>query len=258
MTTDQPPVSSNAADPTLAQASPAGWRARVLTLTSTGRDRLAALGLVLVLGFVAGVVALLLFAGLADDVTEGQTMAIDTAALVWLRQFQSAAVDVFARVCSAMGSEALAVIGVVLLVVLGVKRRWGAAVALFVTTLGAQFLNDVLKDVFQRTRPAPVVGIIPSQSFSFPSGHAMVAAAFYGYLAYLSWNLLRGWQRWLAVSGLLILVFLIGLSRLYLGVHYLTDVVAGYIAGFLWVDAVIIGIVDTVDVLGKEIYNAKH
>jgi undecaprenyl-diphosphatase len=69
----------------------------------------------------------------------------------------------------------------------------------------------------------------------------MVAAAFYGYLAYLAWNLLRGWQRWLAVSGLLVLVFLIGLSRLYLGVHYLTDVVAGYIAGFLWVDAVIIG-----------------
>src|SRR5204863_3925550 len=117
--------------------------------------------------------------------------------------------------------EALAVIGVVLLVVLGVKRRWGAAVALFVTTLGAQLLNDVLKDVFQRTRPAPVVGIIPSQSFSFPSGHAMVAAAFYGYLAYLSWRLLVGWPRRLAVSGLLVLAFLIARSRLYLGGPYL-------------------------------------
>ncbi len=106
---------------------------------------------------------------------------------------------------------------------------------------GAQLLNNVLKDLFQRTRPAPVAGLIPAQAFSFPSGHAMVAAAFYLFLAYLGWRLLRGWRQVAFTGTLLALILAIGLARLYLGVHYLTDVVAGYLAGFLWTDAVIIG-----------------
>jgi undecaprenyl-diphosphatase len=228
-------------DPILAQASPSGWRAWLIALATSGRDRLAALGLALVLGFLAGGLALVVFAAIADDVSDGETERLDNAVLTWLQQFQSATVDVTARAASAMGSE---VLGVLLIVLVGVfiwRRRWGAATALVLTTLGAQLLNDLLKDLFQRTRPAPVVGLISAQSFSFPSGHAMVSAAFYGYLTYVAWRLLAGWQRWLVVGVLTALVFLIGLSRLYLGVHYLTDVVAGYIAGFLWTDAVIVG-----------------
>jgi hypothetical protein len=81
--------------------------------------------------------------------------------------------------------------------------------------------------------------VIPAQAFSFPSGHAMVSMAFYCFLAYVSWRVLRGWQRAAWAAGLLLLVLLVGLSRLYLGVHYLTDVAAGYLAGFIWADAVI-------------------
>ncbi len=108
-------------------------------------------------------------------------------------------------------------------------------------TGGAQLLNDVLKGEFHRVRPAPVLGMIPVQAFSFPSGHAMVSAAFYGFLAYLSWRVLRGWWRTASTLALLALVLAIGLSRLYLGVHYLTDVLAGYLAGFVWADTVILG-----------------
>src|SRR6185295_9836302 len=97
----QPPPDT--ADPLVAQASPAGWRVWLLSLTTGGRNRLAALGLALVVGFLAG--GLVMFASIADDVTEGETQILDNAVLAWLQQFQSPLVDVLARTASAMGSE---------------------------------------------------------------------------------------------------------------------------------------------------------
>ena len=77
------------------------------------------------------------------------------------------------------------------------------------------------------------------QSWSFPSGHAMVSLAFYGFLAYLGWHLLRGSWRATWLTLMFLLIILIGLSRMYIGVHYFTDVVAGYSAGFIWLETVI-------------------
>jgi hypothetical protein len=113
--------------------------------------------------------------------------------------------------------------------------------ALLLVVVGAFLLNSGLKELFQRARPTPVASLAPAQAWSFPSGHATVSAAFYSFLAYLSWRLLRGVRRLLWTAALLALVLLIGLSRLYLGVHFLTDVIAGYLAGFVWTDAVILG-----------------
>jgi undecaprenyl-diphosphatase len=69
----------------------------------------------------------------------------------------------------------------------------------------------------------------------------MVAAAFYAFVAYLGWRLLKGWVRVVVCLALSSLVLLIGLSRIYLEAHYVTDIVAGYTAGFLWTEAVILG-----------------
>jgi membrane-associated phospholipid phosphatase len=228
-------------DPTVASASRAGWRAWLVGLARHGQQQLARLGVALTLGFLGAICALYFFATVAGDVVDQDTQALDTAVLLRLREFASPSLDLAAAVASALGSEVVAVLLVLLLLIFGWQRRWGTAVALLLTTVGAQMLNNVLKDLFQRTRPAPVVGLIPAQSFSFPSGHAMVSMAFYSFLAYLSWRILRGWLRWIVTVAFLLLVLLIGLSRLYLGVHYLTDVVAGYIAGLFWTDAVIIG-----------------
>jgi undecaprenyl-diphosphatase len=82
--------------------------------------------------------------------------------------------------------------------------------------------------------------VIQVSGFSFPSGHAMVSAAFYLFLAYLAWRYLRGPARAICIGALILLVGLIGLTRMYLGVHYLTDVVAGYLAGFFWTDGVVL------------------
>ena len=228
-------------DPTVAAASPHSWRAWARDVAASGWRWVAQLGLALGLGFTAAILALYAFAKLADDVLERDMDQLDGAVVEWLRQFSSPALDTAARVVSFLGSEAIAVLLVLLLVVFAQQRRWGTICALLLTTGGAQLLNNVLKELFQRTRPAPVLGLIPAQEFSFPSGHAMVSMAFYCFIAYVSWRVLRGWRRAAWTVGLLLLVLLIGLSRLYLGVHYLTDVAAGYLAGFFWTDAVIIG-----------------
>jgi undecaprenyl-diphosphatase len=230
-----------AAEPVVGKASAAGWRHWLMMLITFGQERIAALGLTLGLGLAVAMLALYSFAVLADEVMEEETLRVDNAVLATLRLAQSPFLDDAAWFVSALGAEILAVLLVGLVGVLGWKRRWGAAVSLLVTVGGAQLLNNVLKDWFHRTRPAPVDALIPAQAFSFPSGHAMVAAAFYLFVGYLAWRLLAGRARIICVALLVLVAFLIGLSRLYLGVHYLTDVIAGYVAGIAWTQAVVIG-----------------
>jgi undecaprenyl-diphosphatase len=142
---------------------------------------------------------------------------------------------------SNLGAVAVFAALVVLLVWFARQGRWGTALALLLATGGAQALNSLLKALFHRPRPEATSWYLLGQAYSFPSGHAMVSAAFFGFLVYFGWRTLRGWARVVWCGGMVLLIVLIGLSRLYLGVHYLTDVVAGYLAGFFWLDAVLIG-----------------
>ena len=205
------------------------------------RVKLAQFGGIVAAGFVAAVLVLYGFAWLANEVLEQETQAIDTATLNFLQQFASPQMTLAAHFVSLLGSEVVLVITALLLIVLAWQRRWGRAVTLVLVTGGAEVLNNLLKSLFHRTRPEPVIGILAAQQFSFPSGHAMVSAAFYFYLAYVVWRLVHGVWRWVLVGGLILLVLLIGVSRLYLQAHFLSDVIAGYLAGFLWTDAVILG-----------------
>jgi undecaprenyl-diphosphatase len=209
-------------------------------LLQSGARQIGGLGLTLLLGLGAAGLALWLFVALADEVAEGDTARVDLAVLDWLRQFSSPALDRVMWLLSAAGAEVVLVLLVVLLVVLIWQRRLGAAIALLLATGGAMLLNDLLKGFFQRPRPTPVTTSLLAQVFSFPSGHAMVATAFYLFVAYLAWRLLTGWWRVVSTVGVFVLISLICLSRLYLGVHYLTDVIAGVLAGFVWVVAVIL------------------
>ena len=101
--------------------------------------------------------------------------------------------------------------------------------------LGGFILNSVLKVSFQRIRPLEFFLVI-ERGYSFPSAHAMVSLPFYGYLAYLYWRIIR--KRSYLISGLAIILILgIGFSRMYLGVHWFSDVLAGYIGGAIWLYA---------------------
>jgi undecaprenyl-diphosphatase len=109
--------------------------------------------------------------------------------------------------------------------------------------LGGGLLDGVLKQIFRRPRPAWDAPIAVSGGFSFPSGHAMVSLVAYGMLAYLVWLQLEHQRARVALVGCtLVLVLLIGLSRMYLGVHYFSDVIAGYAAGAVWLAACITGL----------------
>jgi undecaprenyl-diphosphatase len=229
-------------DPALEPAPAHGWRRWAAELGHYPPERIAGFGGIVVLGFGAGVVVLYLLAWLTEEVMSQETSALDAAALTYLQQFSSPTLTQVMVILSLLGSEVVWALGGVLLVAFILQRRWGAGGMLVLVTAGAQVLNDILKGVFHRSRPeAWASGILAVQQFSFPSGHAMISAAFYSYLAYVSWQLIRGSLRVVLVVGLSVLVILIGVSRIYLGAHYLSDVIAGYLAGLLWTDSVILG-----------------
>jgi undecaprenyl-diphosphatase len=217
------------------------WRRWLYDLGREDPERVLGFGLVVVLGFVLGVVAMFIFLRLADEVLEQDTIGLDVAASSLILSMKSADMDVVMRALSALGNELIWALGILCFVLFIWQRRWGAAALLIVVAGGAQLLNDVLKATFHRARPMPLPGFIAVQDYSFPSGHAMMSAAFYTFLAYLIWRQARGVWRWVVVFGLVLVLVLVGVSRIYLEAHYLTDVLAGIAAGLLWTDMVIVG-----------------
>src|SRR3989344_4850972 len=115
---------------------------------------------------------------------------------------------------------------------LALRHKVVYALALAVSVLGAGTVVLLIKEFFRRTRPEKMYQAYAETGFSFPSGHATLAAAFYGFLIYLAWGMLPpGFLRSATVSALALLIALIAFSRLYLGVHYLTDVLGGLLLG---------------------------
>jgi Membrane-associated phospholipid phosphatase len=126
-------------------------------------------------------------------------------------------------------------IGLVTALVLAFQRRWSLLLGWAVALIGAGELNVILKGIFRRLRPQlPDPWVTPS-GWSFPSGHAMGSFVTYGFLAYLLTRVPRAdFPRRTAVAVLAVLVLLIGFSRIYLGAHYLSDVIGGYAAAAVW------------------------
>jgi membrane-associated phospholipid phosphatase len=145
------------------------------------------------------------------------------------------------RVVGLPGSlAALALVSVVAAAALLMQRRWLALAAWLAAVLGGEALNLLLKDLFARPRPRFERPLVVETSHSFPSGQAMESLVVYGMLAYLAVLILRGTGKHVVfVVGAAVLVVLIGFGRIYLGAHYLSDVVGGFAAGGAWLGAVI-------------------
>ena len=130
--------------------------------------------------------------------------------------------------------------------ILLLRGRMTHAIGLWVSVLGSVLFSQLGKMAFHRPRP-PVAEYIES-TWSFPSGHATIATALYGFIIFLIWRFARNWKTGILTSSFLTLIILsIGFSRLYLGVHYLSDVWSGYLVGLLWL---IIGL-SVAEVLGS-------
>lgn len=195
----------------------------------------AAIGVYLAIGLVVSVGALLAFGGLAYLVIAGATVRFDEAVLLWLHDRATPWLDAWALKLTPLGSTVVVVMVVLVasaFLWIG-RHRWSVAL-LWVAMLGGAVLNTALKWAFARPRPELWTRMHAGDS-SFPSGHAMSAVAIYGTLAYLVARLEEGvWMRRLTIGIAAVTIVLTGATRVYLGVHYPSDVVAGYLVALGW------------------------
>ena len=185
-----------------------------------------------------------LFVALAIGVlTGGPLVRLDqsTAEALHTHASEAPGLTEFFRIVGFPGSlVALALVGVLVAVALLVRRSWSTLYTWLAAVLGGEALNLLLKDLFARPRPSFEHPLVVETSYSFPSGQAMESLVVYGMLAYFALLTLRSKRmRVVSVGGAVVLVTLIGFSRVYLGAHYVSDVVGGFAAGGAWLSAVI-------------------
>lgn len=177
--------------------------------------------------------AALVFVWLLSEVAEGEIMKLDTLAyrffVVTLRS------DVMTPIMEGFTSlSSVAVILVMALVVAAFAPGKAPGRCVCANVVGALALNQVLKFIVQRPRPDGYRLAVES-SYSFPSGHSMVSMAFYGLLIWMIWKYERDdvmRHVWCCLFGLIIVM--VGISRIYLGVHYASDVIAGFCVSLIW------------------------
>ena len=184
--------------------------------------------------------ALLLFAWMAEEVLEAGTIRFDNSIRAAVHQRASPALTVFMRGITLLGSmEVLLPLVLIVVTFLLVRGKRYEAIVLSVTMAGGAILNMVLKLSFHRVRPDPFFDLATPASYAFPSGHALLALCFYGVMVRILSDSLKSREyRWMVWVGAVLLIGLIGLSRIYLGVHHASDVLAGYAAAIVWISAV--------------------
>jgi undecaprenyl-diphosphatase len=189
----------------------------------------------LVAGFAISAFVIWAFAELADGVVEGESRRFDRASLLWIHAHSPQWLDGPMRLVTALGYYWVVVPLLSAVVFVFFLKGWRlSATLLLVSTVGGLLLTTILKGVFGRGRPELFDSGYTASFYSFPSGHAALAVGFYGALTLILAYHLRGFARWAVVGVGVLLVLLIGYSRLYLGVHYPTDVLAGFLAAPLW------------------------
>jgi undecaprenyl-diphosphatase len=180
------------------------------------------------------------FLWLAAEVSQDRTTAFDAAIRGTVHSWASPRLTSLLRGITLFGSEWFLVPFGGLLCYLFVQQgRRGDAVRLAIASLGAEGLNQILKRFYHRLRPEAFFDYVRPENYSFPSGHAVVSACFYGMLAILLTAHVRGVAgRWAIRAAAGAVMLIIGLTRVYLGVHYPSDVVAGYLLGVVWLGAI--------------------
>jgi undecaprenyl-diphosphatase len=204
------------------------------------------MGLHLTIGLAISFAGLWLFAGVTEDVIHHDPLTqFDVTLLEWLHARATPTGYAVFNTISLLGSPVtLTILALALGLVLAARREWILLGGWLAAFAGGGLLDGVLKLVIRRPRPPYADAFLQHFSWSFPSGHAMGSLIGYGMLAYvlmLLWIPRRSAQIVVALGAALLIVA-IGLSRLYLGVHYFSDVVGGYAAGVLWLSACISGV----------------
>ena len=195
-----------------------------------------ALGIFLVSGLFVAATGVVVFLTLASHVRSGKTQAFDDTVIRWMGAHHTSGLDAAMLEITALGTGTVVmmIVAVAALFLVLTAHKY-SAILLLASAAGGIVLNGVLKLGFDRPRPAIFLPQVHTVSSSFPSGHAMSAAIVYSTVAYLAARLhKRRWARWLVMTAAFVVIALISISRLYLGVHYPSDVVAGLAIGLAW------------------------
>jgi membrane-associated phospholipid phosphatase len=194
------------------------------------------------LGLALAIAAALLFGWIAEEMLESDTLRFDARVRAAVHTWAGPRFTLAMKAASAAGAPlpaGLLAAGAFCLFWFAKRRR--DAILIIITIAGASVVGWVLKISFHRTRPTPYFGLAPPGTFSFPSGHAITSFCFYVILAHVLGAMVKAKAARLLIWLVGTLMFVvIGFSRIYLGVHYPSDVIAGYAAGLVWVITVLL------------------
>ena len=187
----------------------------------------------ILLAFLVILVPLAAFAGLADELREGEGFFFDQPILLFLHEQASTGLDWFFVTMSKLGFQwGVIPIDIAIAGWLVWKRRYRDALFFLLAIVGSVLVNMGAKGHYTRMRPDLWISVAPEFSYSFPSGHAMGSASLATALVLLSWP--TKWRWWISAPALLFML-LVGMARVYLGVHYPSDILAGWSAACAWV-----------------------
>lgn len=177
------------------------------------------------------VLCLILFSVICYQILNYDSLVIDTNAYSFIADnIMNDSLTPILKVITELGGVAFTVVAGVLIFIFCKKIRW------FVTfdLVGVTLINQLLKHIVRRPRPN-ILRLVEESGYSFPSGHSMVSMAFYGIIIYLVYkNVNNKYLKWLLITLLSLLILVIGFSRIYVGVHYFTDVVGGFLLGLAY------------------------
>lgn len=186
----------------------------------------------LLLVFIALLLPLWGFSLIADTLHAGAAIPFDEPVLHWLHSLATPGRDRFFSVVTGLGYlHGVVPVDIVLVVLLFARRQLRAATFATIALAGSGLLNVIAKGVFTRARPSLWQSIAPELTWSFPSGHAMGSATLAAVLIALAWPTRWRWPVCMAMGAF---VLLIGVSRVYLGVHYPSDILAGWAVASAW------------------------
>ncbi|WP_017258171.1 phosphatase PAP2 family protein [Pedobacter arcticus] len=190
----------------------------------------------IIIASVLMMAAIICFYGLTEELAEDDLKVFDNVIINNIVAFRSPVISQIMLSATFIGNlVGYLLIIPILTIFFVIRKNWRLSLEITIVLLLSSGLNIILKNTIERQRPPEAGHLVFAEFYSFPSGHAMSAITFYGFIVYLSFILIK--KTWLKYGIILLCILitgLIGVSRVYLGVHYPSDILAGYIAGLGW------------------------